>query len=159
MNTTHWLGGAALVLGALAAVAREPSPLSRGQIDVNALATMISREQDHVDAADLARWITERRSGLRIIDLRSVAEFQASHVPSAEHVSLDELGQIHFAPTDTIVLYSQGGTHAGQAWVLLRALGLQHVYFLSGGLDEWTSVATPTAPASDSGLPRWRRGC
>ena len=37
----------------------------------------------------------------------------------------------------TIVLYSEGGTHAAQGWFLLRARGFDHVVFLRGGLFEW----------------------
>jgi hypothetical protein len=35
------------------------------------------------------------------------------------------------------VLYSEGGAHAAQGWVLLRTLGHGKVYFLRGGLLEW----------------------
>jgi 3-mercaptopyruvate sulfurtransferase SseA len=35
------------------------------------------------------------------------------------------------------VLVSDGGAHAAQGWVFLRALGIAHVYFLRGGLGEW----------------------
>ncbi len=155
MTPDRWLAATALLLGGLAAIAGEPYAPNSGQVDVNVLAQMIAREQDHVDAADLARWINEHKPGLRVVDLRSPEEFTQAHVPSAENLSLEQLGQARFADTDTVVLYSQGGTHAAQAWVLMRALGLRQVFFLSGGLDEWQKAG----PAPERRVNPWRRGC
>jgi len=147
VTTSRWLAATALVLGGLAAVAGPPSPAARGEVDVTRLASMIVHEEDHVDAIDLARWIRDRKRGLRVIDVRSPEEFEAYRVPTAENVPLDQLTDAGFAPTDTVVLYSGGGAHAAQAWVLLRALGLRQVFFLSGGLDEWIAdVMEPLLP-------------
>ena len=35
------------------------------------------------------------------------------------------------------MLYSEGGAHAAQAWVLLRLRGYRHVFVLREGLYEW----------------------
>lgn len=147
MSANRWLACAALGLGALAAVAGTPWRSTRGQIDVDALASMVVHEQDHVDALTLATWIKDRKPGLRFVDVRTATEFDADHVPTAEHVPLEMLSRTHFALTDTVVMYSQGGAHAAQGWVLLRALAIRQVFFLSGGLDEWTSdVMDPLLP-------------
>jgi hypothetical protein len=56
------------------------------------------------------------------------------------------------------VLYSDGGAHAAQGWVFLRALGLRRVYFLRGGLYEWLDdVINPTLAANptDSARAAW----
>jgi 3-mercaptopyruvate sulfurtransferase SseA len=138
---------AALGLGGLAAVAGSPFSSTKGQIDVDALASIVVHEQDHVDAVELAAWIRDQKRGLRVIDVRTAAEFAGYHVPSAENVPLERLSHAGLKPTDTVVLYSQGGAHAAQAWVMLRALGLRQVFFLSGGLDEWlTDVMSPVLP-------------
>jgi rhodanese-related sulfurtransferase len=137
----------ALGLGALAAIAGSPLRSSRGQIDVDELAAMVVHEQDHVDAIDLAGWIKDRKAGLRVIDVRAPAEYDEYHVPSAENVPLEQFSRAGLKRDDTVVLYSGGGAHAAQGWVLLRALGLRQVYFLSGGLDEWaTDVMAPVLP-------------
>jgi len=147
MSPTRGLAAAALVLGSLAAVAGQPAPVARGKVDVTHLASMIVNEQDHVDAIDLAHWIRERKPGLRVVDVRSPEAFSDYRVPGAENIPLDALTQAGFAPTDTVVLYSGGGAHAAQAWVLLRALGVRQVFFLSGGLDEWIDdVMEPLLP-------------
>jgi hypothetical protein len=39
----------------------------------------------------------------------------------------------------TVVLYSEGGAHSAQAWVLLRMRGYRNVFFLREGIYEWIS--------------------
>jgi rhodanese-related sulfurtransferase len=101
----------------------------------------------------LSSQIRDRRPGLRVVDIRSSGEFDALHIPTAERIPLSDLSRTPFRRDETIVLYSEGGAHAGQGWVFLRALGYTQVYFLRGGLREWLDdVMAPTiAPtAGDS---------
>ena len=139
------LGGAALVLGAGAAIAGPRS--GSGRIDVAQLARVVAREDDHVTALELARWIRSKRANLRVIDIRTVPEFDSLHIPTAEQAAIDTLERIRFASSETIVLYSEGGAHSAQAWVFLRALGHQNVFFLRGGVHEWIEeVLSPGLP-------------
>jgi rhodanese-related sulfurtransferase len=131
------LAATALALGALAMIAGDPSRHATGRVDVAALARAVEREEDHVTAIELARMIRDRTPNLRVIDLRSPSEFAEYQIPGAERMSLTELTQRPFDRNATIVLYSEGGTHAAQGWFLLRARGLEHVYFLRGGVFEW----------------------
>jgi rhodanese-related sulfurtransferase len=109
------------------------------------LARTVAREEDHVTALELAQWIKDRRQGLHVLDVRSVDEYNSYHLPTAEHLALDSVASTPFRADDTLVLYSEGGAHAAQAWVFLRALGYQHVFFLRGGLYEWLEqVMNPT---------------
>ena len=139
------LAGMALALGLLAPLAGSPYKASHATIDVPALARTVAREEDHVTALELAQWIKDRRSGLRVLDVRSREEYDRYHLPTAERLALDSLATIPFRADDTLVLYSEGGAHAAQAWVFLRALGYRNVYFLRGGLYEWLEqVMNPT---------------
>ena len=157
MNVRRVLAGIALALGVLAVFVGSPQPRESAQgttptskldtASVKTLARQVEREEDHVTAIELATWIRERRPGLRVIDLRPPERFEEYHVPRAENLSLDSLVSQRFAPEETVVLYSQGGAHAAQGWVLLRALGHSRVHFVSGGLDEWmASVINPVLP-------------
>jgi rhodanese-related sulfurtransferase len=138
-------GGTRLMLRA----PTRPGPSLDARDDmVKHLAAEVIREEDHVTAIELATWIKDRKPGLRILDLRSEDEFDEYHVPRAERVALDAVVSMRFAPTDTIVLVSDGGAHAAQGWVFLRARGLAHVYFLRGGLGEWIDEIMNPAGAS-----------
>jgi rhodanese-related sulfurtransferase len=140
------LAAIALVLGALAAIVRTPQPPG-SSVDIAGLARAVEREDDHVTAIELATWIKDRKPGLRVIDVRSEAEFNTFHVPTAERIALDALVSTPFTDQETVVLYSDGGAHAAQGWVFLRARGHRQAYFLRGGLADWLDdVMNPTLP-------------
>ena len=103
-----------------------------------------------MSAVELARWIRARRPGLRVIDVRSAAEFRIFHLPGAEHIPLDALAEARFGPDETLVLYSETGIHGAQAWVFLRALGHRRVVFLRNGLHEWLDDVMSPAIAADA---------
>ena len=141
----RWLGAIALGLAVLAAIAGSPYTAHHASIDVAALSRTVAREEDHVTALELAQWIKERRRGLRVLDVRSPEEFETYHLPNAEHLALDSVTSTPFRADETLVLYSEGGAHAAQAWVFLRALGYRNVFFLRGGVYEWLEqVMNPT---------------
>ena len=77
------------------------------------------------------------RSDYRLIDLRSEKEYGEYHIPTAENVTLTALPDASLLANEKIVLYSEGGIHASQAWMLLRAKGFKNAYTLKGGLDQW----------------------
>ena len=149
------LASAAVISGIAAALAGSPYASRNGHIDVDALSKTVQHEDDHVTAMELAAWIRARRPGLRVIDVRSASEYDAYHVPTAERVRLDSIAHVPFRKDETIVLYSEGGAHAAQAWVFLRALGYEHVRFLRGGIEDWlddvmSPILAPTASRRDS---------
>lgn len=151
MTGTQVLGNTAFVLGMAAAFAGSPYLERHGRVDVDQLATMVRHEDDHVTATELAGWIKDRRSGLHVVDLRSEEDYETFHIPTAERVPIDSLASAHFSPSETIVLYSEGRPHAAQAWVFLRALGYEKVYFLRGGAYEWVEqIVSPTLPIGAS---------
>ncbi|HYI09850.1 MAG TPA: rhodanese-like domain-containing protein [Thermoanaerobaculia bacterium] len=114
-----------------------PGPSLDARDDMKRLAAIVQAEEDHVTAVELAQWIRTRKPGLRVLDLRTAAEFEAYHVPSSRNLPLAELLQASLPKDDTLVLVSDGGAHAAQAWVFLQTLGYSNVYFLRGGLQEW----------------------
>ncbi len=142
MTTARMLGGVAALLGVLAAVA----PPARTTVPVAALAREIDREADHVTALELAAWIRDRKPGLRVLDVRADSEYAAYHIPTAQRLPLREIAALAPRAGETLVLYSEGGAHAAQAWVLLRAAGHRHVYFLKGGLLDWLDDVMHPAP-------------
>lgn len=151
MTTRTALGAIAALLAVLAAFTGNRRP------DVATLARQIEHEDDHVTALELAQWIKDRKPGLRVLDVRTDSEFNAFHIPSAERMPLEALSQLKPNASETIVLYSEGGAHAAQGWVLLRSSGFDKVYFLKGGLLDWMDdVMSPVipeaglSPASDS---------
>jgi rhodanese-related sulfurtransferase len=122
----------------------------RPAVDAAALAAEIDAERDHISAPDLADRIMRRDPRLRIVDLRSRAEYDELHIPSATHATLADLARGPLPRDATIVLYSEGGTHSAQAWVLLRMRGHPNVFFLREGIYEWIARVHEPRLAADA---------
>lgn len=153
----------AISAGVLAALMERRASARRIEsVPLAQLATTIEAEEDHITATELAEWIRARKRGLRVLDLRTTAEYETYRIPTSTNVTLPSLVESTYAPDDTLVLISDGGAHAAQAWVLMRARGHAHVYFLRGGMQEWLdTIAEPDKPTELSryfGKPR-RNGC
>ena len=141
------LAALAFVLGAVALFA-QPHRGPFVKLDGRELALVVEQEVDHVTAPELAAWIVEGRADYRLIDLRSAAEYAAYHIPTAENVPLSDLVDYPLLRTEKVVLYSEGGIHSAQAWMLLRAQGHESAYMVLGGLDAWKDeVLYPALPA------------
>ncbi|MDB4892673.1 MAG: Rhodanese-like protein [Gemmatimonadetes bacterium] len=145
--THRILAAVAVLLAVSAAFVGTSSRSTTGSVDVASLAQQIEREDDHVTALELAQWIKDRKPGLRVLDIRADSEFEAYHIPSAERVPLTEIAKMTPKGDQTLVLYSEGGAHAAQGWVLLRSIGFTNVYFLRGGLLDWMEdIVNPMLP-------------
>ncbi|MDQ1345006.1 MAG: hypothetical protein QG586_536 [Pseudomonadota bacterium] len=141
------LAAVALVLGALALFS-QPHRGPFVKLDARELALVVEQEVDHVKPSELAAWIVEGRADYRLIDLRTADEFAAYHIPTAENAELTALTEYPLLRNEKIVLYSEGGIHSAQAWLLLRAQGYEGVYTVLGGLDGWKDeVLFPALPA------------
>jgi rhodanese-related sulfurtransferase len=140
------LATAALLLGAVGAFARV-APDHVVAVHERELLTSVERQDDHLMATELAGWIVEGRSNYRLIDLRDEKAYGEYHLPTAENVPLAMLPDAALLRNETIVLYSEGGIHAAQAWMLLRAKGYAGATTLRGGLDAWKEeVLFPALP-------------
>jgi hypothetical protein len=140
----------AVALGTLALFA-QPHRGPFVKLDSRELASVVEAEVDHVAAAELAAWIVEGRADYRLLDLRTEQEYAAYHIPTAENVPLTGLADYPLLRNEKIVLYSAGGIHSAQAWMLLRARGYDGVYMVLGGLDAWKDEVLFPSPAADAG--------
>jgi rhodanese-related sulfurtransferase len=140
------LTAAALGLGAAAADFRP----SVDPVDVAEIAGEVEAERDHISAIELAERIVGRDRNLRILDLRSRQEYDEFHIPSARHATLADIANEQIPRDSTVVLYSEGGAHSAQAWVLMRMRGYRNVYFLREGIYEWISRVHEPRLATDA---------
>jgi 3-mercaptopyruvate sulfurtransferase SseA len=127
----------ALLLATLALIVQNPKERHNVSVDVEQLARIVEQEEDHVTVDELVVMMKEGKSGLRIFDLRDSAAYQQYHIPGAKRIAMPELAKMRFQTTETVVLYSEGGIHAAQAWMLLAVQGQRNVFTLKGGLLEW----------------------
>jgi rhodanese-related sulfurtransferase len=137
LSLNRKLGLFAFVLGFLALFAGSPYRGSEATVNAKELALIVEKEIDHVGVQTLADWIIQGKSDFRLIDLRSEKDFAEYHIPSAENIELSSLDRSNLQHNEKLILYSDGGIHSAQAWMLLEARGFKGVYILRGGLEEW----------------------
>jgi rhodanese-related sulfurtransferase len=154
LSTNQKLGGIALLLGAIATLAKI-GPRRATTLDAKDMLTRIEREEDHVTPEQLAAWIIEGRTDYRLIDIRSPEAYATYHIPGAECLPLSQVADGALRRDEKIILYGDGGIHAAQAWMVLAGMGYKQVYTLREGLDAWKEdVLFPTVPASPTAEQR-----
>jgi rhodanese-related sulfurtransferase len=125
----RWLAVVAGTLAALAAVAGAPPAPERSD--------SFAGETPYVTALELARWMRDGKPAVRILDVRSAAEFAEYHLPRAEHVGRDALARGNGGSADTVVVYASDDTRSAEAARRLRSRGAAAAYVLRGGLRAW----------------------
>lgn len=93
-----------------------------------------------VDGATARALVAE---GVKVIDVRTPAEFAAGHVPGAVNVPYDEIGRrsAELGPPSTpLVLYCRSGRRSGIAVAALKEKGFTRLYDLQR-YDAWVASA------------------
>lgn len=156
LSTLTWTSRTAfsvLILGLGALVLGDPYVGERVTMNVMELALIVQSESDHISVHELADWIIEDKADYRLIDVRSESEYLAYHIPGSENISISELATANIERNEKIIVYSEGGIHAAQAWMLLAARGYKQSYVLTGGLEEWrNSILFPNLHVGQSAV-------
>lgn len=153
----------ALILGALgflAVFAGSPYKGNTATMNVKELGLLVEKQTDHVSVEELADWIIKGRVDYRLIDVRSPKEYEAYHIPTAENIPVASLFDAGLQRNEKIILYSEGGIHAAQAWFLLKTQRYDNSYILKDGLVEWKdrilfpSIAENASPEEKSAFEK-----
>jgi rhodanese-related sulfurtransferase len=93
-----------------------------------------------VAAAELDGWLRAGRD-VRVLDVRTPAEFESSHIPGAYNVPLDTLGEhaeeLRRHLDVPVVLVCRSGQRAGTACEQLTGVGMDQLHVLDGGMGAW----------------------
>lgn len=142
-----WLALGAIAAGIVSAVVlTAPAPVVDKEIGNDGLAQLKGR-------------------GAMIVDVRTPAEFEGSHIPDAVNVPMEQIQQTAatWDKNGEIVVYCATGARSTQAAAYLEGQGFTKVHNLTKGIVEWTgetatgkSVAVPsggTSAIKTSGKP------
>ena len=107
-----------------------------------------------VDATTLERLLSED-ADIRVLDVRTPAEFGSVHIPGAYNVPLDTLAE-HAAElerhvTEPVMVVCRSGTRASQACDKLATTGMANLHILDGGMQSWDDGRRPVR----RGRQRW----
>jgi rhodanese-related sulfurtransferase len=100
-----------------------------------------------------------------VLDVRTVAEFDAGHLPDAKNIPAAELakriGELDKSKSKSIILVCQSGTRSASAATVLEKAGFADVVGLDGGIDAWKTLGLPVtkgnAPATTISLNKGNR--
>jgi len=141
----------ALIIAAVPQNKTKPYKLSANQL----LEKAISYEQ-YVTPDNVADLLIKKDPTLRLIDVRTPAEFEKFSLPGAVNIPLSEV--LSDSYRDIIdqdvkmnVFYSNGTLNSNEAWMITRQLGYKNNYVLQGGLNYWAeTIMNPKAPEQTS---------
>ena len=91
--------------------------------------------------------------GVRLVDVRTAAEFTGGHIAGAENVAIDVLPAQSgsWDKTKPIAVYCATGARSANAYQYLVAQGFQHVYDLSQGVATWDGTLARDTAVAKSG--------
>jgi rhodanese-related sulfurtransferase len=101
------------------------------------------------------------RPGMRVVDVRSPAEFAGTRVAGAESVPLDVLDPRAFgtgcAEGVGVLVFCQSGGRAGRAVERLAAAGVSGCAVVEGGMEGWIAAGLPVEQGGGRVLPLMRQ--
>ena len=113
--------------------------------------TQVAGAADHIESPDLADRMMSGEPGLLVVDIRPTADYAQFHLRGAISLPLERMlaeAQSKLPKTSKVVLYSNGTTHAAQAWLALYQAGWPNVLSLTDGiLAFWRECLTPPSLA------------
>ncbi len=96
-----------------------------------------------VDVGSVRRLIEEGRR-VKLLDVRTPAEFESAHIRGAYNVPLDRLGEhreeLRRHVADPVVLVCRSGQRARRAEQALREIGMRNLHVLDGGMNAWEAA-------------------
>jgi rhodanese-related sulfurtransferase len=145
-HATRWRRAALLIgLGiALVTVALGQPSTARKMLWRQAeLEQRLAARDMFIDAGELLGLMHNNQIPLRLLDVRSEADFNLFHLVDARRVSLAELesdAAAHLPAEAIVVIMSNDEDAAAQAWERLAVQGNLNAYILAGGINRWLDV-------------------
>lgn len=96
---------------------------------------------ESISASKLAEWLKSSNAP-KLLDVRQDYEYEVARLSDARLVPLPELpmraGELADWKELDVVVYCHHGVRSQMAIGLLRAVGFQKLYNLTGGIDAWS---------------------
>ncbi len=93
-----------------------------------------------ISCDDAITKLKEKESLFKMIDVRTLSEFNSDHSPLAVHMPVDELSHRYreLDQADYLIFICQAGGRASAAAEFMSSIGSQELYVVVGGMSGWT---------------------
>jgi len=104
-----------------------------------AFGLLVFRPVEGVENVDAARTAELAAAGVRVVDVRTSAEFEAGHIAGSEHVPINELASVgeRWDRGEPLLIYCATGARSASAVQWLSEQGFETVYHFNAGLVAW----------------------
>ena len=141
MNTRQKLSAGLLSVGLMMAILSFNGNKSL-IVRPSKVISAITSEERYFTVDQVARFIASGDSTIRLIDLRSPAEYKAFTLPGAINLPYTDLlskdPSVYFGKDDIKnITFSNGDFFSGYALALAKGMNFRNVYVMKGGINEW----------------------
>lgn len=144
-------GGTLIVMAGAVLLIGQPTTATKWSWMEAEKAPLLTERTVMVSPAEALDYMYDNKVQMRLIDLRSEADFNTFHLSGAENVPFAELPnyipdwQVEITSDMVVLLIGNGETITTEAWKMLTAESIPNVYILDGGMNNWIATFdTPT---------------
>ena len=116
-----------------------------------AVKLYVSRGDDISQAQLMERM--EQKSGICILDVRTVREYSSGHIPGAINIGHKDistrLDELRPHTDKDVIVYCEMGVRARMAQATLTKSGFPNVYHLTGDMAAWRNAGLATRTAGE----------
>ncbi|GGA89069.1 rhodanese-like domain-containing protein [Neiella marina] len=90
------------------------------------------------------------RDNATVVDIRAVDSFRKGHIAGAKNITASKITESNRSELEKlagkpIIVVCEAGMTANKACATLKQLGLENIYSLRGGMNEWRQANLPVA--------------
>jgi len=118
-------------------------------IDSGRMSAIKGRPQmvNTIEPQTTYEYLQNNQNGFELIDVRCSKEFSRYHIKGAININVMDLkfvkGIRKFLRSGKYIIYGQGNSRSQRAFDVMKKMGFQEVYMMSGGLLEWELLEYP----------------
>jgi len=116
------------------------------------LESLYNHTVDLIRVEDLKDWQNSKKD-FYLLDIRSVEEYQVSHIKQAKFIDYDRFSKKDVTQLDKdkpVVLYCSVGYRSEKIGEKMKKLGFEKVYNLYGGIFQWKNLDQSVVNANGS---------